>query len=381
MQIILAPDSFKGSLTAGEASAAMARGVKKVFPEARAIEMPLSDGGEGLLPVLTGATGGSISSLVVTGPTGKPVESSWGLLGDKKTAVIEMAAASGLMLVDKNEMNPLHTTTFGTGELIKKALDYGCSRLIIGVGGSATNDGGSGMAEALGVKFFDKASDRLPSGGGSLEQLERIDITGLDQRLSAVEVIVACDVDNLLTGPDGAAHVYGPQKGASPEMVEVLDRSLKHYAEIIKKQLGKDIAAVPGSGAAGGLGAGLMVFLDARLSSGIELVMDTVDIDRHLPSTDLVITGEGNLDAQSVYGKVPVGVARRAGKYGIPVIALVGNVTAQRDRLYKEGLAAIFSITPGPVTLSESMENAEELLLLATTEVMNLFQVITGRKR
>ncbi len=375
MRILLAPDSFKGSLSASGIAKSMERGVKKVLPDAEVISIPLSDGGEGLVDSLVGATAGSFMRQEVTGPLGVAVESFWGLMGDGKTAVIEMAAASGLPLVPEEKRNPLVTTTYGTGELIRAALDCGCDRLIIGIGGSATNDGGAGMVQALGASLYDEAGNELPFGGGQLIKLAGIDVTGLDSRLNSVEILVACDVDNPLTGPRGAAHIYGPQKGATEEMVKDLDAGLGHYARLIKKFLGIEVDRERGAGAAGGLGAGLMAFLKGKLTPGIELVMDAVGLEAKLAGCDLVLTGEGKMDAQSAFGKVPVGVARLAKKYAIPVIALAGS--AERGEgtqaLYREGISAYFSIVNGPMSLQDAMDNTATLVEEAAAEVMRLW--------
>ncbi len=373
MRIILAPDSFKGSLTASQVAASMARGIKKILPQAQTIKMPLSDGGEGLVDALVGATGGEILWERVTGPLGDSVQACWGLLGnvkDGKTGVIEMAAASGLMLVPPERRNPMLTTTFGTGELIRAALKRGCTRLIIGIGGSATNDGGMGMAQALGIRFLDGQGGNLPFGGGHLTQLARIDTGGLEPALQHVSVLAACDVDNPLTGPQGASAVYGPQKGADSNMVRYLDSGLKHFADVIAKDLGIGVEHTPGAGAAGGLGAGLMAFLGAKLTPGIELVMDLVGLEKELANCDLVFTGEGRLDAQSAFGKVPVGVARRARNHGIPVIALAGSVAKAAETLHHEGITAYFSITNAPIPLEEAMQKAAENIELTIQEIM-----------
>ncbi len=373
MRIILAPDSYKGSLSASKAAEIMARAGRKVFPGGDFIQLPLSDGGEGLVDSLVKATGGEILYKEVVGPIGETVQAFWGVLGNKSTAVIEMAAASGLLLVPKEKRNPLVTTTYGLGELIKTALDAGCTKLIIGIGGSATNDGGGGMAQALGVKLLDGGGNNLPWGGKALSSLENIDVSGLDPRLKNTEIVVACDVDNPLTGPQGAAYVYAPQKGATKEMVGQLDEALKHFSNIIFRELSIKVDNVQGAGAAGGLGAGLMAFLNGRLTSGMQLVMDIVEMERHLTNCDLVLTGEGKLDGQSVFGKVPVGVARKAKEYGIPVVAIAGSVAQEVKNLHREGITAYFSIINAPMTLQEAIDNAEDLLEEATLQVLRFF--------
>ncbi len=377
MRILLAPDSFKGSLAASGVAMSMERGVKRVFPAAEVVSIPLSDGGEGLVDSLVGASGGSLKRLEVTGPLGRAVDSFWGLMGDGRTAVIEMAAASGLPLVPEAERNPLVTTTYGTGELIRAALDSGCDRLIIGIGGSATNDGGAGMVQALGVSLSDQVGNELPFGGSHLSRLANIDTAGLDPRLTSMEILVACDVDNPLTGPRGASHIYGPQKGATEEMVKDLDAGLRHYANMLQKFLGIEVDTQPGAGAAGGLGAGLMAFLQGKLTPGIELVMDAVGLEAQLSGCDLVLTGEGKMDAQSAFGKVPVGVARLAKKHSIPVVALAGSADRGEgtDALYREGISAYFSIVNGPMTLKDAMDNTVILVEQAAAEVVRLWKI------
>lgn len=374
MKIVIAPDSFKGSLKAAEAAKIMANAVTKVLPEADLIKLPLSDGGEGLVSVLTGAIGGEIKRMRVTGPAGKPVDSFWGLLPDGITAVMEAAAASGFSQLKPEDRNPLDTTTYGLGELVRAALDHGCSRIIIGAGGSATNDGGSGLAQALGVVFLDQSGNSLQRGGGSLDRLASIDISAMDRRINDVEVIVACDVDNPLTGPRGASYTFAPQKGASFADAEKLDRALARYAQIIERQTAIRVNHIPGSGAAGGLGAGLAAFCNARLTKGIDLVMDLVQLDRYLESADLLLTGEGRLDDQSTFGKVPVGVARRAHKFGVPVAVIAGSIPeGERQGFYDLGITAVFSTACGPITLEESMEKAGLMLFSAVEDIMRLW--------
>jgi glycerate kinase len=374
MRVVIASDSFKGSLSATEAVRSIAGGVKKIFPEAEIKELPLSDGGEGLVDSLVKSTGGHIFQQKVHGPLFTEVDAFWGMLGDGKTAVMEMAAASGLLLVPEEERNPLCTTTYGTGELIKAALDKGCTKIIIGIGGSATNDGGMGMAQALGARFLDAGGNELLHGGGCLDRLVTIDTTGMDAAIAKLDLLVACDVNNPLTGPSGASCVYGPQKGATPEIVQQLDENLAHFARVIARDLGVDVEHVPGSGAAGGLGAGLLAFLNGRLRSGIEVVIETVGLEQELQRCDLVITGEGKLDHQTIFGKVPMGVAKCARKYDIPVIVLAGSVEENLEYLHKEGITAYFSIANKPLTLEESMKNAASLLKMTTLEIMQLWK-------
>lgn len=377
MNIIIAPDKFKGSMTAAEAAQAIARGIRGILPEARLKLFPLSDGGEGLVEALAGAAEGTILSTTVNDPLGQKVEARWALINSGQSAVIEMAAASGLNLVPPESRNPGITSTYGTGELIRAALKKGCSEIIIGIGGSATNDGGAGMARALGAKLLDNKARQLGPGGLELARLDHLDITGLDPRLADVSIKVACDVDNPLTGPHGASEIYGPQKGAGPEMVKELDRALAHYAGILKKEIEADVEKIPGAGAAGGLGAGLIAFLGAELNSGIDLVLDTLKIDQHLGQAHLLITGEGRLDQQSLRGKAPVGIARRAKKHGIPVIALAGSVEfsdISSDHLHQAGITAAFSITDGPISLNEALSRGAELLENKTAALIHFYQ-------
>ncbi|GEA14934.1 MAG: glycerate 2-kinase [Moorella sp. (in: firmicutes)] len=376
-RIVIAPDSFKESLDAPAVAAAIAEGIKRVFPEAETVTVPMADGGEGLTTTLVAATGGRIITTTVTGPLGEPVRAAWGILGDGTTAVVEMAQASGLPLVPREKRNPLFTTTYGTGELIRQALDAGCRRLIVGIGGSATNDGGAGMAQALGVKLLDARGQDIGPGAAGLEELERIEIQGLDPRVKEAEILVACDVDNPLCGPRGASAVYGPQKGATPEMVPRLDAALARLADTIERDLGKDVRELPGAGAAGGLGAGLVAFLGAGLRRGIELVIETVDLDGILArGADLVITGEGEINHQTAFGKVPAGVARVAGKYGIPVVALVGSIGEGAGTVYDHGIKGFMSIVPRPVPLAYCLENAATLLADAAERLVRLLTVM-----
>lgn len=378
MKILVAPDSFKSSLFASQVAVAMEEGIRAVLPQVQVTRLPLSDGGEGLVDALVSASGGEFVTEEVTDPLGRPVSSYWGLMGDKKTAVIEMAAASGLPLLDENERNPMVTTTYGTGQLIKAALDRGCRKLIIGIGGSATNDGGGGMAQALGASLVDEEGRELPFGGGYLHKLRKIDLSGMDSRLKNTRIRVACDVNNPLTGSRGASSVYGPQKGATPDMVEKLDRALKHYAQVIYRDLGIDVENVPGSGAAGGLGAGLMAFLNGELTPGIELVMEAVGLEKELKNCSLILTGEGELDAQSIYGKVPVGVARAAKKENVPVVVLAGSVAEDLGIMHREGITACFSIINKPMNLENAMEKTADLVKTAAEEVIRLWLQAKG---
>ncbi|MTD26303.1 glycerate kinase family protein [Erwinia sorbitola] len=348
---VLAPDSFKESMTAKEVCIAMETGLKRVFPDANYIHVPMADGGEGTTQSLIDATGGEIFTQQVTGPLGTPVEACYGIMGSGDIAVIEMASASGIHYVNQQTKNPLLTTTWGTGELISACLDKGIKKIILGIGGSATNDGGAGMAEALGVRFYDRHGKRLAAGGGALGELHRIDISGLDSRLAQVDIQVACDVTNPLCGSQGASAVFGPQKGATPEMVTELDRNLAHYAAIISQQLGKEVAAAPGAGAAGGLGAGLMAFTRCTLRKGIEIVVEYSGLASHMAGADFCFTGEGRIDFQTRFGKTPFGVAQTAMQHHVPVIAVAGSIGDDIDSLYEAGIDAIFGIIPHAATI------------------------------
>ncbi|MEJ8305693.1 glycerate kinase [Saccharibacillus sacchari] len=357
---LLAPDSFKESMTAKEVCIAMEKGLSRVYPEARFIHVPMADGGEGTVQSLVDASGGSLHTKEVTGPLGLPVTASFGLLGDGETAAIEMASASGIHFVTKETKNPLLTTTYGTGELIRECLDRGVKKILIGIGGSATNDGGAGMAEALGAKFWDEKGQAIPRGGGGLARLSQIDTSGLDARLQNVEIVVACDVTNPLCGEHGASAVFGPQKGATPDMVRTLDANLAHYADVITEQLGRDVRDVPGAGAAGGLGAGLLVFTTSELRKGVEIVLDYTELERKAGEADIVFTGEGGIDFQTKFGKTPYGVAAAAKRAGKKVIAVAGYVGDGIETLYDEGIDAIFGIVPGAGELPKLLEAGPE---------------------
>ncbi|MBT9160456.1 MAG: glycerate kinase [Dehalococcoidia bacterium] len=373
MKIVIAPQGFKGNLTALQVAQAIDRGIARVMPSAMTTIKPMADGGEGTVQALVDATGGEMMLTEVTDPLGGRVMAHWGVLGDKVTAVIEMAAASGLILVPPARRNPLVTTTYGTGELILAALDRGCRKLIIGVGGSATNDGGAGMAQALGVQLLDFSGATLPWGGGALVQLEHINVTTLDPRLADCEVLLACDVTNPLCGAEGASAIYGPQKGATPEIVVHLDAALAHYADVIQSELGLKVKDIPGAGAAGGLGAGIIAFLGAEVMPGIDIVIQTTGLVEHLKDADLVFTGEGRIDRQTAFGKVATGVARRAKEFSLPVIAITGEIADDYRVVYQHGIDAVLSIAPGPISVEQSMAEAERLIADAAECAMRLF--------
>lgn len=375
MKIVLAPDSFKESLSALQVAESIERGFKQVLPNADYVKVPMADGGEGTVQSLVDATGGRIIKKTVTGPLGEAAEAFFGILGNEKTAVIEMAAASGLHLVPATKRNPLLTTTRGTGELIAAALEYNVNHIIIGIGGSATNDGGAGMARALGARFLNSNGQEITEGGGALSDLAAIDLSSLDSRLAHVKIEVACDVDNPLIGPKGASAIFGPQKGATPEIVNQLDENLAHYAEIIEKYLGVKIADVPGAGAAGGLGGGLLAFMQAELSRGIDIVMEAAKLSDIIAGADLVITGEGKIDGQTIFGKTPIGVAKTAKKHGVPVIGIAGNVAGDSDAVHEYGIDAIFSIVPGAVSLQEAFLHADKFVERTARNIAAVWQL------
>lgn len=375
MRIVVAPDSYKGSLSAVSVASAMARGILQVFPEAEVIQVPIADGGEGTVEALITATGGTLRHNLVTGPLGAKHIAHWGVLGDGQTAVIEMATASGLPLLKPSERDPRITTTYGTGELISAALDAGLRRIILGIGGSATNDGGAGMARALGVRFISAAGTDLDlHGGAALHHLGEIDVSALDPRLLECEIIVACDVDNPLCGEQGASAVFGPQKGATPEVVAELDSALRHYAEHARRATGRDVANEPGAGAAGGLGAGMLYFTPAKLRPGVDIVLDAVDFPTLLSCADFVITGEGRTDFQTAFGKAPVGVARVAKQFGLPVFCLSGSLGQGADDVLTHGIDVTLSICDRPLALETCMSDAEELIVAAATRLCRIIK-------
>ncbi|WP_392558417.1 glycerate kinase family protein [Orbus mooreae] len=373
---VLAPDSFKESMTAKEVCMAMESGLKKVFPDANYIHVPMADGGEGTTQSLVDATGGTLYSLEVTGPLGNKVIAHYGILGDKQTAVIEMASASGIQLVAKEQRNPLITTTYGTGELIIACMKKGIKKIILGIGGSATNDGGAGMAQALGVQFYDDQGQHLPFGGGALNKLSKIDMSNVDPNLQSIDFIIASDVSNPLCGEHGASFVFGPQKGATPEMVKQLDSNLKHYADIIKQQLNKDIATIPGAGAAGGLGAGLMAFTNSKMEKGINIVIKYTQLHNKLAGADFCFTGEGGIDFQTKFGKTPYGVAQVAKANKIPVIALAGTIGKNIDELYAEGIDTIFGIVPGAAKIEDLLANGFQNIERTSENIARLIKMV-----
>jgi glycerate kinase len=375
MKVIVSPDSFKGSLSAAEVANAIERGAKRALKSGQDIEVikiPMADGGEGTVEAIITGMGGRICYTNVLNPLGQEIRSFFGLLPNH-TAIIEMAAASGLNLIKDEERNPMVTTTYGTGQLILAALDAGCKKMIIGIGGSATNDGGVGMAQALGVKFFDREERFIGFGGGELGKIAKIDVSGLDPRLQHVDVTGASDVKNIFCGPDGATAIYGPQKGATVEMITILDTNLGHLAEVIRESLHKDILHIKGSGAAGGLGGALIAFLGAKLQPGIQIVMELTNYAEQVRQADLIITGEGATDSQTMFGKVPFGVAQIAKSYNKPVICISGTLGDGYEKLTEIGITAFFSIINRPMILDEAMRRGGELLEKLSENLFNLY--------
>lgn len=380
MKIVIAPDSFKESLSAMDVANAIEQGFREIYPQAEYIKLPMADGGEGTVESMVAATGGKRVELSVTGPLGQPVEAFYGWLGDGKTAVIEMAAASGLHLVANEQRNPCLTTTFGTGELILAALDQGARNIILGIGGSATNDGGAGMMQALGARLLDKQGNELARGGAALSQIAKIDLSHLDPRLAGVDLRVACDVDNPLCGPKGASAVFGPQKGATPDRVAQLDAALKVWGEHIEQTTGRQVIDLPGAGAAGGMGSALSGLLMGRLEPGISIVTDALNLAAAVQGADLVITGEGRIDSQTVRGKTPMGVAKVAQRFAVPTIALAGGMTKDYAVVHEHGLDAVFSVVNRIVTLPEAMGEADENLRVTARNVAAVWQMAERNK-
>ena len=369
MKIVIAPDSYKESLSALEVASAIEAGFREIYPDADYIKLPVADGGEGTVEAMVAATQGRVIEVEVTGPLGEPVSGFYGISGDERCAFIEMAAASGLELLPPARRNPLKTTSWGTGELIRHALDRGVTRIIIGLGGSATNDGGAGMVQALGAKLLTAEGQAIAPGGVGLATLAKIDISGLDSRLTHCQIDVACDVTNPLIGDEGASVVFGPQKGATPEMVKQLDDALAHYAERIAQDLDLDVLALEGGGAAGGMGAALYAFCGAKLRPGIDIVTEALHLDTLVADADLVITGEGRIDSQTIHGKVPVGVARVAKRYQIPVIGIAGSLTADVGVVHQHGLDAVFSVIYRICSLDEALAEAGANVRMAARNI------------
>lgn len=369
-KILISPQEFKESLTGLEVAKAIQLGINNIDSDIDTILVPVADGGDGTLQTMVDVTGGEIIKETVSDPLGRKISSEWGKLGDDNSAVIEMAKASGLALLKENEKSALRTSTYGTGELFKKALDNGISNFIVGIGGSATNDGGAGFVSALGAKLLDNNNNLVEPCGENLNKIKKIDMADFDQRIKNVTVRVACDVTNPLCGNEGASSIFGPQKGASPSEVSFLDGNLAHWAQLIKDQIGQDIMDIPGSGAAGGLGAGLMAFTNAELSVGADIVLDSLDYEKQLSGVDLVIVGEGRTDKSTQFNKSPVAVAMRAKKLGIPVICLSGSIGEGYEDSRELGISSFFSIVSGPTDLQFAIDNAHDLIIKSSEEII-----------
>ena len=374
-KVVIAPDSFKESLSAMAVAEAIERGFRQIYPQVQYVKLPMADGGEGTVDSMVAATGGEIVRVEVTGPLGQPVSAFYGLLGEGETAVIEMAAASGLHLAPKGQRDPRITTSYGTGELILAVLEHGVKTIILGIGGSATNDGGAGMMQALGARLLDDQQQPLPPGGAALARLAQIDLSAVDPRLQQVSVTAACDVDNPLCGPHGASAVFGPQKGATPEMVTQLDAALSHFGSLLQQATGREVLNAPGAGAAGGMGAALLGMLNARLRPGIEIVIETLRLEEALRDADLVITGEGRLDSQSIHGKTPIGVARVAKRHGLPVIGIAGSLSKDYQVVHQHGIDAAFSVLDRVVTLEEALTDAADNLEVTARNVAAVWKL------
>lgn len=374
MKILIAPQSYKGSISAIKVAEAIKQGALNIFPDIKSLIIPVADGGDGTLETLVESTNGTIHNSNATGPLGNSIPVIWGTLGDSKTAIIEMARISGLALVPQNKRNPYYTTSYGLGEIIKEALDLGYRKFIIGIGGSATNDGGAGMAQALGAKLTDENKKPIDLGGLALNEITKIDISGIDPRINESEILVACDVNNPLCGPNGASFIYGPQKGASPEMVKTLDDALYHFGSQLIRDTGINIMEIEGSGAAGGIGGGMVGFLNAKLKPGIEIVLDSLGFDKSLKNVDLVITGEGQIDFQTVFSKAPIGVAKHAKKYNIPVIAICGSLGENYQDVHSHGIDAVIPIIPKPMDLKNASDNAYELIKNTSEQIFRILK-------
>ncbi|WP_434798242.1 glycerate kinase family protein [Terrisporobacter vanillatitrophus] len=379
MKIVIAIDSLKGSLSSIEAANAIKKGIENSKLDADVEIKPLADGGEGTIDALVEGMNGKRKIVKVCGPAGKQVEATYGLLDDSKTAIMEMAQAAGITQVSENEKNPLMTTTYGVGEMIKAAINEGCRNFIIGIGGSATNDAGVGMLQSLGFKFYDKNDNLVNLGGQVLNQIKRIDDSEKIKELEECNFKIACDVNNPLFGLNGAAYIYGPQKGATPKIVEELDNGLRNFAEVVKKDLKKDLANTPGAGAAGGLGYGFITFLNSKLESGVQIILNETKLEESIKDADIVVTGEGRLDNQTAMGKAPIGVAKLAKKYGVKVIAIAGCTTDDAIACNEEGIDAFFSIVNKPTSLEQAMDpkNAENNMINTSTQIFNLIKVLS----
>ena len=375
MRIVIAPDSFKGCLNALNVALAMRRGVQRVYPDSVIDMIPMADGGEGTVEAILCAVRGEKIKIDVTDPLGRSIEAAYALIDEGETAIIEMAAASGLTLLNNQERNPRVTSTQGTGMLIRNALDLGVKKILLGIGGSATNDGGAGMAVALGVKLLDAEGIELAQGGAALLNVANIDMSRLDPRLAKVQIEVLCDVQNPLCGLDGASVVYGPQKGANSEDIRVMDTALQNFGQVLSRVAGTNLLELAGGGAAGGLGAGVVGFLGAKLRPGSQMVLEVANADEKFKHADLVLTGEGRTDFQTAYGKVPVGVSALAQKYSVPVLVISGSVEGSPDFLADVGVASCFSVAEGPATLDEAFLKAEEQLERAVWRILTVWKL------
>ncbi|MFM2486022.1 glycerate kinase [Celerinatantimonas yamalensis] len=375
MKIIIAPDSFKESMSALDVAQHIAHGFQEVYPNARYTLVPIADGGEGTVQALITSTHGQFIQTQVTGPLGEPVVAEFGVTGDGQTAVVEMASASGLALLTPEQRHPLETTSYGTGQLLLAAAKQGVKHIILGVGGSATNDGGAGLLQAIGVHLLDAMGQELKPGGGALNQLVKIDASGRDPIFDQCQITIACDVTNPLLGPQGASHIFGPQKGADPETVSQLEANLTHFAKVLEQQTGRMIAHYPGTGAGGGINAALLCYLNAELHSGVELIMSVLNLEEQLKDADLVITGEGRIDSQSIHGKVPIGVARLAKKYHKPVIGIAGSLSQDVKVVYSHGLDCVFSVILSPCSLETAFAQTEANIRLTARNIAKSFQL------
>ncbi|BFT74535.1 glycerate kinase [Paenibacillus sp. P36] len=370
MKIIIAPDSFKGSMSAAAAALAIDKGFRRYMPNVQTVRIPVADGGEGTIDCLIEGIGGVSNPVIVTGPLGNRIEARYGAIKSGSVAVIEMACASGICLIPQDQRNPLITTTYGTGELISKALDAGYREFILAIGGSATLDGGAGMLQALGMRLVDEAGEDVSWGGGALDKIVTIDNRGWDSRIAESRFLIASDVQNPMIGPEGAVHVFGPQKGATPVMINQLERNMTHWADLIEAHTGMHLHDKPGAGAAGGLGGAFLAFFPAKLQRGIDVVIEYSSLRQHLVDAELVITGEGRIDNQTVSGKTPMGIAQEAQKFNVPTIAFAGSVGQGIERLYDVGIHSVHSIMTGPMPLEEAMKQAPELLEQASEQLI-----------
>ncbi|MBI2916202.1 MAG: glycerate kinase [Elusimicrobia bacterium] len=376
MKIVIAPDSFKECLSAQEVCRAIQKGIQKGMPHAQTVLVPLADGGEGTLSALLSNLKGKMRHATALDPLLQPIRARYGVVEDGRTALIEMAESSGLALVPAKKRNPMLTSSRGTGDLIRNAMETGCRKILLTLGGVATNDAGVGMAQSLGYRFLDRHGQEIPPGAGGLSQIARIVTDSVHPHLRKTRFVAACDVRNPLCGPNGSARVYGPQKGATPFMVRKIESALRHFSQVVLRDLNVSILHCPGGGAAGGAGAGAIAFLNAKLKSGVETVLEAADLERKIQGADLIITGEGKIDRQTLFGKAPLGVSRIARKYGVPVVALCGNVEGNRTQIHAAGLNAIFSISGGPISREESMRNAKKLLEQAAEEISRLIRTL-----